>query len=127
MDEHDRAAYLAARAHADGSRPRRRIYAVILAPDPLYCGLCGEWIDKTLPHTDLMSASVDHITAIIDGGLPLDPDNLQPAHLGCNLAKEAERRALRAAGVEPVREGGQMTVERPWRRGETVPIISDEP
>jgi 5-methylcytosine-specific restriction endonuclease McrA len=127
VDEHDRAAYERNRAHADGSRPRRRIYAVILAPDPLYCALCGELIDKELPPGDPMSKTVDHITALIDGGLPLDPDNLQPAHLRCNLTKEAERRAARAAGVEPVREGGQMLAERPWKRRDVVPIIGDEP
>lgn len=92
MDELQRAAYQRARGRANGGRPRARIYAAVLAPDPLICGLCGERIDKRLPRNHPWSKTVDHILAIIDGGAELDPDNLQPSHRLCNGLKEAERR-----------------------------------
>ena len=91
-----RETYRRARARAHSGMPRARVYARVLAPDPLFCGLCGRYIDKALPRTGPnvhpWSATVDHKVAIIDGGAELDPANLQPAHRQCNLDKEAERR-----------------------------------
>lgn len=95
--EVSRATYQRARRRANSGSPRARVYARVLAPDPLYCGLCGGYIDKRLartgPHVDPWSATVDHIVAVIEGGAELDPANLQPAHRQCNLDKEAERAA----------------------------------
>jgi 5-methylcytosine-specific restriction endonuclease McrA len=50
------------------------------------CGICGEPIDYTLPHTDLACFVVDHI---IPYALSKDDtiSNKQPAHNACNAAK----------------------------------------
>ncbi|WP_461634488.1 HNH endonuclease [Glutamicibacter soli] len=40
--------------------------------------------------------SLDHIIALIDGGHPTAPWNLQPMHLGCNSKKEAARRRMQS-------------------------------
>ncbi len=103
MDGSARARYVRARGRANSGRPRGRIYARVLAPNPLICGLCHQPIDKRLPrggrNPHPRSATVDHIIPVIDGGAELDPSNLQPAHRDCNLAKEAARRAARAAAA----------------------------
>lgn len=108
MDPDDRDRYRRDRARANGGRTRARVYASVLAPDPLYCALCHEPIDKRLPRVPVdgrpphpMSATVDHRIEIIDGGDPLDPSNLQPAHRSCNEEKERARRAAAAAGAPP--------------------------
>lgn len=97
MDGSARARYVRARGRANGGRPRARIYARVLAPDPLICGLCLGVIDKRLPRGPTnphpMSATVDHIIPIYEGGAELDYSNLQPSHRECNLKKEAKRRA----------------------------------
>lgn len=135
VDPDERARYELARRRANAGRPRRRLWAAVLAPDPLYCALCSGRIDKTLQRTGRaphpMSACVDHIVEIADGGDPLDPDNLQPAHRRCNGEKEARRAAARAADPDgefiarrrqpPARLG---VVERP--RG-TAPIVGADP
>ncbi len=51
------------------------------------CGICGQPVDKSLPTSDLMSATIDHIIPIAKGGHPSDIDNLQLAHRKCNRAK----------------------------------------
>jgi 5-methylcytosine-specific restriction endonuclease McrA len=52
------------------------------------CWLCGKPIDKTLPHTDRMAFTVDHvIPRTVDPSLALVYDNLRAAHLSCNSSK----------------------------------------
>ena len=65
-----------------GGRPWARLRRHIILRDAGICALCG------LPGAD----SVDHRTALIDGGHPTDPANLQAAHLSCNVRKENDRR-----------------------------------
>lgn len=100
MDEVRRSIYERDRARANSGNPRRRVWASVLAPDPLRCALCGELIDKRLPRVSRpgrpahpMSATVDHIREIVEGGDPLDPDNCQPTHKRCNEQKEKARQA----------------------------------
>ena len=51
------------------------------------CGICGQAVDMTLRRSDgLDCPSVDHIVPRSHGGSH-DPDNLQLAHLRCNMAK----------------------------------------
>ena len=51
------------------------------------CAICGMPVDFTLKYPNPMSATIDHIIPIKYGGHPSDIDNLQLAHLRCNLQK----------------------------------------
>ncbi len=51
------------------------------------CGICGREVDKSLKFPHPLSATVDHIIPISQGGHPSDIENLQLAHLSCNQAK----------------------------------------
>ena len=51
------------------------------------CGICGRPVDKTIKYPDPMSACIDHIIPIAQGGHPSDMDNLQLAHRCCNASK----------------------------------------
>ncbi len=53
------------------------------------CGICDEVIDPRLSHPHPMSRSVDHIIPIAKGG-PHKQENLQWAHLRCNIRKGAK-------------------------------------
>jgi len=59
---------------------------IVLATQTL-CGICGKPVDKTLPASDPMSATVDHIIPIARNGHPSDLSNLQLAHRACNRMK----------------------------------------
>lgn len=59
---------------------------IILATQDL-CGICGKPVDKTLPASHPLSASIDHIIPIAKGGHPSDLSNLQLAHRACNREK----------------------------------------
>lgn len=52
--------------------------------DGWMCGLCGEPVDRRLQWPHPLSASQDHIVPISQGG-PHTFDNVQCAHLECNL------------------------------------------
>lgn len=51
------------------------------------CGICGKPVDKSLPGTDPMGPTIDHIIPIAKGGHPADLSNLQLAHRCCNRQK----------------------------------------
>ena len=84
-------------------RNRRKIYAT-----QTVCALCGKPVDFSLRYPDPMSKTVDHIVPIARGGHPSDLDNLQLAHLACNLAK-ADRLAGAGAAAHT---GGPVTANR---------------
>lgn len=52
------------------------------------CGICGEQIDRELAYPDHMSKSLDHIVPLSKGGAHAQ-ENLQWAHLICNIRKGA--------------------------------------
>lgn len=58
----------------------------IIAKDHPPCGICGQPIDYDLPHTDLRSYVVDHVTALDLGGSDT-LDNKQASHRACNRDK----------------------------------------
>ncbi|MGP5147183.1 HNH endonuclease [Corynebacterium variabile] len=62
-----------------------RARARCLAPDPLYCHLCGEKIDKSLKWPDPGCATADHVIPIGSGGH--NHGTLRPAHNRCNRKK----------------------------------------
>lgn len=51
------------------------------------CGICGKPVNKSLPGTDPMGPTIDHIIPIAKGGHPADISNLQLAHRACNRQK----------------------------------------
>lgn len=75
---------------AEYQRNRRRV----LARRPLHCALCGRRIEPDrYRHPHDLSATIDHIREISEGGDPTAESNMQPAHRICNLEKERARRA----------------------------------
>ena len=87
-EEYDRALRL-----ARNSAAYKRNRAKVLAPNPLWCALCGGLIDKTVHYLDPWAPVCDHRVSVSDGGDPVNLSNLQAAHRRCNEIKEAERRA----------------------------------
>jgi len=74
-------------------RNRRKVYAT-----QTLCGICGKPVDFSLRYPHPMSKTVDHIIPINRGGHPSDLENLQLAHLACNLAK-SDRLVGESAGT----------------------------
>jgi hypothetical protein len=72
----------------------------LFARDGGLCGLCGQSVDRTVKWPHPSSPSVDHVLPLSVGGSD-SSDNLQLAHLGCNL-KKSDGGARRMAGA---REG----------------------
>lgn len=58
----------------------------IFERDGWRCGLCGEGIDPAAAYPDPLSASLDHVVPLSLGGHHI-PDNVQAAHLSCNVRK----------------------------------------
>lgn len=54
--------------------------------DSWVCGLCGDGIDPDAAWPDPLSASLDHILPLSKGGHHV-PENVQAAHLSCNVRK----------------------------------------
>ena len=53
------------------------------------CGICGGVIDMSLDWPDLESFTIDHIKPLSKGG-EHNHQNIQPAHLKCNVRKHAK-------------------------------------
>jgi HNH endonuclease len=60
--------------------------------DEWRCGLCGDPVDREAKWPSAMSASLDHIVPMSAGGSHMY-ENVQCAHLRCNLIKNDGRRA----------------------------------
>lgn len=59
---------------------------VVYERDGWLCGLCGGPVDRSLAWPDPMSASLDHVIPLADGG-GHTPKNAQCSHLVCNERK----------------------------------------
>lgn len=81
-----KAAYQKRRALKRATTAERIVAAEIYERDAWTCGLCSTHVDPLLVYPDPNSASLDHITPLSKGGTHT-PDNVQLAHLRCNLAK----------------------------------------
>ena len=90
MSERDRRRREIGRRTADGTLMARRVPDAawnalrrrVIARDT-YCCICGEVVDKSLRFPDPMSATVDHVIPVVDGGQHT-LDNCRLAHYSCN-------------------------------------------
>ena len=86
---------------------------ILMAQDT--CAICGKPVDKTLPKTDAMSATVDHIISPKHGGHPWALDNLQLAHRRCNAIKQDK--VLKKAPKQPTVESNRnLPQQRDWTK-----------
>jgi 5-methylcytosine-specific restriction endonuclease McrA len=81
-------------------RPRRTVCAQVRREES-HCGLCGGWIDKTLPKGHRLSFTVDEVIPRSRHPLgaryaALDRSNLRAAHWSCNSSKGNGTRVKRA-------------------------------
>jgi hypothetical protein len=65
-----------------GNRLWRALQADVLATET-HCGICHQWVDKSLHHYDPMSPTIDHIEPVSYGG-GHERANLRLAHRACN-------------------------------------------
>ena len=61
----------------------QRLCATLRAQRPP-CAICGKDIDYQAPPRTSRSFSLNHKIPLNAGGSLLDPNNAEPAHLGCN-------------------------------------------
>ncbi|WP_079171426.1 HNH endonuclease [Streptomyces sp. CC53] len=88
------------------TRRWKRLCVELRATLPPLCGICGQIIDLDLPPRHPQSWTLDHIIPrSVRPDLAEDPDNLRPAHYGCNSARGA-------AGHE--KRPGHLRVSRRW-------------
>lgn len=93
-------------------------FAVVVERDAGCCGICGHKVDPVLKFPHPMSASLDHIIPLARGG-PHRWENVQLAHLACNIKKGAgDRNQLRLAMINAGGNGsaGNPT-EQPMQKG----------
>ena len=96
-----------------GVNPRRRrhakfqksakVRAAIYARDRFICHLCGHKVDVSLPGSDALGPTLDHVVPQAQGGTH-DVDNLRLAHRKCNSIRRdlgvKDARAMLKRGVE---------------------------
>jgi 5-methylcytosine-specific restriction endonuclease McrA len=68
--------------NANGHR-RRQLRAKVLREED-HCGICGQWVDKTLDYLDPRAPEVDEIIPVSLGGSPYERTNCRLAHRLCN-------------------------------------------
>jgi 5-methylcytosine-specific restriction endonuclease McrA len=85
-DDAKKAAYHRRRARKRGAQTTKVVPIEVFERDQWICGLCGESVDRTLAYPDPHSASLDHRIPLSRGGSH-DLENVQLAHLRCNIAK----------------------------------------
>lgn len=71
---------------AKGSLFQEIDFSNVLVKKSNVCGICGGKIDMELKHPHPRSFTIDHITPLARGG-DHTPDNVQCAHLTCNVKK----------------------------------------
>lgn len=95
-----------------GSRWRRAQSACLAAGEMNLtpCCICGRPIDyrftRTMPNHRL-AATVHHIIGLSQGGDPLNPGNLAPAHRACNTAESNRIR-------HRLKYGARVRTSRRW-------------
>lgn len=100
-----------------GGRPWRRAQLQVYAEET-HCWICGEWVDPSLPPNHDLARSVDHLTALADGGPEFERWNLRLAHRVHNSARgtgaEVRARSRRWIDAAPRPEGTPAGRSRLW-------------
>lgn len=86
------------RANYEARRARKRGTAIgapftnleVFERDDWVCQLCSSPVDRALAWPDPESPSLDHVVALANGGAH-SFDNVQLAHLRCNIQKGARK------------------------------------
>lgn len=68
------------------SNAERVDYLAVFERDRWVCGICGDDVNRMLAWPDPMSPSLDHIVPLARGGAHT-LENVQLAHLRCNISK----------------------------------------
>ena len=71
--------------------PRRAVKTKVAERDRWRCRICGGRVARWRRFPDPLSASVDHVVLVCEGGTN-DLGNLRLAHLGCNMARGGWRK-----------------------------------
>lgn len=79
------------------------------------CGICGRPIDSGLKYPHPMSKSLDHIVPIKLGGHPFARDNMQAAHLMCNLQKGRSLQPSPSVSLPAPHNNRDLPQSRDWR------------
>ena len=112
-------------ANANGHRRRQLIARVLAESDT--CGICDEWVDKTLTFTERhgprcanpecrgciphpMRAEVDEIVPRVLGGSPVQRSNTHMTHRQCNSVKAGHSLEWARAHVRGELIGGVLAV-----------------
>ena len=82
-------------------RARRRLRAVKAVGQPP-CWRCGGAIDYAAPSWAPDSYDLDELIPRYQGGDPLDPDNVLPAHARCNRSAGGRAGAAMTNGTLPI-------------------------
>ncbi|HYH54013.1 MAG TPA: HNH endonuclease [Solirubrobacterales bacterium] len=107
-DDQRRDGYHRRKAIKKGASTGRPVLLTEIASrDDWTCGICEGHVDHGLIWPDPLSPSLDHILPLSLGG-PHDPDNVQLAHLRCNVRKGAKvSMPYRGGGVLPLHTGSK--------------------
>lgn len=98
-------------ANGNARRKLRKRIASLGLP----CALCGKPIDYSLPAGHPMSFELDEGVPVSQGGSPIDPSNVQPAHRVCNERKGAGTSAKRGSpGKRGPAARGALPFSRDW-------------
>lgn len=92
-DSRDTLGDVADRVYA--SKEWKTVRLEVLERDGWRCQLCGELIDRYATPRSPMSATVDHVVAVLDGGAWYNTANLRAAHLVCNSTRANRSRSAR--------------------------------
>ena len=89
----------------------RKLRARVLAKQDT-CGICGGYVDKSLPPHLPGSPEVDHIIPIAQGGERYNINNLQLTHRACNRQKSDGRNAAKLARLKATQQ--EVVTSREW-------------
>lgn len=81
-------------------RPLERVKELVYATET-HCCICGQWVDKDLPHRDPYTGKINRMSKTIEHpNIEADPYDVHLAHWSCNISKGGREGAAITNGVE---------------------------